>query len=87
MCHRGTRRGREARPLARTYGPRRGHALVGALAAATFLLVSTGALVVISSSEQRASASHRDVAVVRYAAEAVAERMILDLQFASAWND
>lgn len=68
-------------------GARAGHALVGALAAATFLLASTGALVVISSSEERTSAAFRDVAVTRYAAEAAAERMILDLQFASSWDD
>jgi len=65
----------------------RGHALVGALAAATFLLVSTGALVVISSSEERIAASYRDVAVTRYAAEAAAERMLLDLQSVTTWDD
>ena len=65
----------------------RGNALVGALAAATFLLVSTGALVVISSSEERIAASYRDVAATRYAAEAAAERMLLDLQFVTTWDD
>lgn len=87
MCHHETSCGRDGQPCACLRHSCRGHALVGALAAATFLLVSTGALVIISSSEQRASAAHRDVAVVRYAAEAVAERMILDLQFAGAWDD
>ncbi len=64
-----------------------GSALVGALAAATFLLVSTGALVVISSSEERIAASYRDAAATRYAAEAAAERMLLDLQSVATWDD
>ena len=64
-----------------------GHALVGALAAGTFLLAATGALVLVASSEERTAAAFRDLAVTRYAAEAAAERMLLDLQFASSWDD
>lgn len=99
MSHRATCSGPADGPreLARAIAPRPargravrcqgGSALVAVLLVLSLGLVTTGVLVLLSSSEVRLAASDREAVEARYAAEAAFDRAMVDLRATASWSD
>jgi hypothetical protein len=64
----------------------RGVALIAAMAAVLLMSVVTAGLVLITSSERGIAASYRNSVEALYAAEAIAERVVGELQAVSDWQ-